>query len=193
MELMVAVADEQQGTSERPARMAVPAEPLTWRAFLPPASASRATKREFWKQHHEGVAALKAQQTDEERDKRETMCEAYQATLAMHAAIDALPVAAQAVQRFKFRRALLKGPYLFVFSQCVFSSTGSADDGYVTLHPTQVYLDAIAAVAAGKFDWDIMLAAGLFHPVELRDVMPWLPRWPRNRAEASAPHRSASQ
>lgn len=138
-------------------------------------AAVRERKRAFWQRLREIAAQAKESVTDADRAKQP----ANQATSEMVAAINELPDSVRAAQLFKIGRMLSKAPALLVFVGDVRpAATGTVQDEGSLLYPTQRYLNAIAAVRAGKTDWDLPLVAN-FHPIELRDIAPWRPRWPK--------------
>ena len=72
-------------------------------------------------------------------------------------AIDKLPAAEQAAQRLKFLTILDECPGRLFFGRWELApGTGPTYDiERSTLHPSEVYLNWIAALRAGNVDWDI--------------------------------------
>lgn len=168
------VACEGQLAKDKPARVAVATEPVKVGHPCGSTPADRERRRKFWNRWFQMRVEAKESVSDADRAKQP----ANQATRAMVAAINELPESVRAAQLFKIGRMLSKAPALLVFiGDLRPTATGTVQDEGALLYPTRGYLDAIAAVRAGKTDWEIGLAAGL-HPVDLRNIMPWLPRWP---------------
>lgn len=71
-------------------------------------------------------------------------------------AIDALPPAIAAAERIKHSRMLSEDVGRLLFIELDLSATGPTHDIKAAhLKPSRFYLDALAAVRAGKLDWDI--------------------------------------
>jgi len=82
--------------------------------------------------------------------------EAEAVTAQMAKAIDALPPAVAAAERIKHSRMLSENVSRLFFIELELSGAGPTYDIKAAhLKPSRFYLDALAAVRAGKLDWDI--------------------------------------
>ncbi|MEC5323313.1 hypothetical protein [Aurantimonas sp. A3-2-R12] len=76
--------------------------------------------------------------------------------------LDRLPAAERSAQRDKFLAVFDERPDLLFFGRMELSGTGPTHKiERSTLHPSQFHLDWIAALRAGKLDWDVEKANGL--------------------------------